>query len=59
VDPAADLEMTDFVTPTTSREHCMVYNRDAHKWWYLSHQKNTEAYLFRQHDSEKADPSGK
>ena len=55
----SDLEVADYVTPTTSREHCMVYARDGHRWWYMSQQKSTEAFLFRQHDSTQGETSGK
>lgn len=59
LDPRTDLEVSDYVTPTTSREHCMVYARSTHRWWYLSHQKTTEAFVFRQYDSRKGPTSGK
>ncbi|EFX00240.1 methyltransferase [Grosmannia clavigera kw1407] len=53
-----DLEIADYVTPKRSREHCMVYFRNHHRWWYMSRQRVTEALLFRQHDSEQGDKSG-
>jgi len=53
VDAQKDLEVADYVTPTTNREHYLVYAREAHRWWYLSRQKTTEAFLFCQHDSGK------
>jgi hypothetical protein len=59
LNPQRDLEVADYVTETTSREHCFVYARDTHHWWYLSHQKTTEALLFRQYDSNEGDTSGK
>jgi hypothetical protein len=58
LDPQRDLEVADYVTETTSREHCLLYARDTHRWWYLSHQKTTEALLFRQYDSNEGDTSG-
>lgn len=59
LNPDQDLEVADYVSPTSSREHCMVYARNAHRWWYLSNQKTTESFLFRQHDSSKGKTSGK
>jgi len=58
LDPERDLEVADYVTETTNREHCLVYRRNTHRWWYLSHQKITEAFLFRQYDSRKGTTSG-
>jgi hypothetical protein len=36
LDPQRDLEIADYVTPLTNREHCLVYARDTCNWWYLS-----------------------
>lgn len=58
LNPQRDLEVADYVSTTTSREHCMVYARDYHHWWYMSNQKTTEAILFRHHHSEKGETSG-
>lgn len=58
MDSEKDLEVADYVTAATNREHCLLYARDIHKWWYLSSQKTTEAFLFRQYDSEKGAKSG-
>ncbi|KAK7912200.1 hypothetical protein PG985_014681 [Apiospora marii] len=58
LDSENDLEVTDYVTTTNNREHCMVYNREGHRWWYLSHQEVTEAFIFRQYDSSLGLSSG-
>lgn len=59
LDSDKDLEIADYVTETANREHCLAYARAEHRWWYLSHQKPTEAYMFRQYDSSKGIKSGK
>ena len=58
LEPQQDLEVADYVTEATNREHCLAYARDAHRWWYLNHQETTEAFLFRQYDSDKGIKSG-
>lgn len=58
LDPERDLEVADYITETASREHCFLYARDSHRWWYLSNQETTEAFIFRQYDSEKGILSG-
>ncbi|KAH7265629.1 uncharacterized protein BKA55DRAFT_535553 [Fusarium redolens] len=58
VDQERDVEVADYVTTTTSREHCMVYARETHQWWYLSDHKATEGLLFRQYQSDKGLASG-
>ncbi|KAF5683076.1 methyltransferase like protein [Fusarium denticulatum] len=58
VDQQRDVEVADYVTTTTSREHCMVYARETHRWWYLSDHKATEGLVFRQYQSDKGLASG-
>ncbi|KAF4488017.1 hypothetical protein FAGAP_11127 [Fusarium agapanthi] len=58
VDQQRDVEVADYVTTITSREHCMVYARETHRWWYLSDQKATEGLVFRQYQSDKGLASG-
>ncbi|KAF5969745.1 CmcJ-like methyltransferase [Fusarium bulbicola] len=58
VDQQRDVEVADYVTTITSREHCMVYDRDTHRWWYLSDHKATEGLVFRQYQSDKGLASG-
>ncbi|KAL9028781.1 MAG: hypothetical protein Q9196_002904 [Gyalolechia fulgens] len=59
LDPQRDLEIADYVTETTNRENCLAYTHANHRWWYLSNQEATEAYMFCQYDSERGIKSGR
>lgn len=58
VQPEFDLEIADYVTELSCREHCHLYYRQAHTWWYLSAQQSNEAFLLRHFDSTKNPISG-
>ncbi|KAF2238371.1 hypothetical protein EV356DRAFT_507472 [Viridothelium virens] len=53
-----DGEVSDYVTPFKSREHCVLYHRENHRWYYLSDQEIGEGLLFRQYDSGLGNGSG-
>lgn len=50
MNPTTDLEPADLIFPD-KEESVQVYHRSHHRWLYLSEQQNSEAYIFRQHDT--------
>lgn len=51
VDRAKDLEPQDIVDQHEVLENVHVYHRDAHRWYYLSGQQDSELLIFRQADT--------
>ena len=54
-----DLEPCDLVYPDYVVENRQIYHSDKHKWFYLSAQRDDEAWVFLQTDSARSDWTGK
>lgn len=55
VDAEEDLEMVDTVLPHRVNEIYHLRHNKAHRWYYLSDQKPSEALIMKIHDSKDTD----
>lgn len=53
VAPEKDLEPADLVYADYVIENCQIYHTNRQKWYYLSDQTESEAWVFRQTDSKR------
>ena len=59
IDPENDVQPADQVYADRAVENCQVHYSDKQKWYYISDQRDDEAWVFLQADSAKGSRPGK